>query len=276
MAKGFSIHIGLNAIDPEHYHGFDGQLNACENDAKSMAEIARLKGFTRIEILLTEQAIRQKFLNLMNQYANLLEEGDIFLLTFSGHGGQLPDENNDEDDGMDETWSLFDGQIVDDELQNLYCLFKKNVRILVFSDSCHSGTIAKSIAFRTLVASLPQEVKPIFKDLPLDICMKTFSDNKDFYEPILKSKKKAKKALKASLMSFSACQDNQKARDGFINSLFTEKLLKVWAKNSFDGNYLKFQKAIVRNMSQTPDQSPNFFVIGKENKLFNNQNPFSV
>jgi hypothetical protein len=28
--------------------------------------------------------------------------GDIFLLTYSGHGGQLPDLNNDEPDNIDE------------------------------------------------------------------------------------------------------------------------------------------------------------------------------
>ena len=40
----------------------------------------------------------------------------FFLLTYSGHGGQINDVNNDEPDGLDETWALYDRELVDDEL----------------------------------------------------------------------------------------------------------------------------------------------------------------
>jgi len=40
MPKGISLHIGLNAVDPKHYQGWDGVLQACELDAKDMAAIA--------------------------------------------------------------------------------------------------------------------------------------------------------------------------------------------------------------------------------------------
>jgi hypothetical protein len=43
--KGISLHIGLNRVDSTHYQGWDGELNGCENDAKSMAAIARQQGF---------------------------------------------------------------------------------------------------------------------------------------------------------------------------------------------------------------------------------------
>src|SRR5882724_970925 len=33
MPTGASLHIGLNAVDPKHYSGWDGQLTACEFDA---------------------------------------------------------------------------------------------------------------------------------------------------------------------------------------------------------------------------------------------------
>jgi hypothetical protein len=42
MAKGLSLHIGLNRIDPNHYAGWSGTLNACENDARAMQDIARM------------------------------------------------------------------------------------------------------------------------------------------------------------------------------------------------------------------------------------------
>ena len=45
MAKGLALTIGLNAVDPKHYQGWSGKLNACEADARDMAEIARSRKF---------------------------------------------------------------------------------------------------------------------------------------------------------------------------------------------------------------------------------------
>jgi Caspase domain len=56
MAKGISLHIGLNFVDPKHYQGWDGQLNACIADAKDMRALAKKKGFTGNTMLLDGQA----------------------------------------------------------------------------------------------------------------------------------------------------------------------------------------------------------------------------
>ena len=45
MAKGLSIHIGLNHVDPAQYEGWDGALNACVADAKDMHALAKKRGF---------------------------------------------------------------------------------------------------------------------------------------------------------------------------------------------------------------------------------------
>jgi hypothetical protein len=74
---------------------------------------------------------------------------DIFLLTYSGHGGQVPDTNGDEPDRKDETWVLYDGELVDDELHELYTQFKSGTRVVVLSDSCHSGTVTRAMYDRT-------------------------------------------------------------------------------------------------------------------------------
>jgi hypothetical protein len=37
MARGQALTIGLNAVDPKHYEGWSGELNACEADANDMA-----------------------------------------------------------------------------------------------------------------------------------------------------------------------------------------------------------------------------------------------
>ncbi len=95
MAKGMSLHIGLNHVDPNHYQGWDGQLKGCEKDAKDMAAIARKQKFAA-SILLNEQATADAVKVAISTVAGQLKSGDTFLLTYSGHGGQVPDTNGDE------------------------------------------------------------------------------------------------------------------------------------------------------------------------------------
>ena len=143
MAQGLSLHIGLNYVNPDHYDGWDGKLNACEKDTSDMEMIASTQGF-ETKVLLRDEATRESVLQEIKKAAETLKSGDIFYLSYSGHGGQIPDANNDEPDGQDETWCLFDGQLIDDELKECWTFFEKGVRIFITSDSCHSGTIIKS------------------------------------------------------------------------------------------------------------------------------------
>src|SRR6185369_18081194 len=103
--KALSLHMGLNAVDPKHYAGWSGELFACEQDAKDMAAIASSKGIVPT-VLLTRQATRDHFLSAIRAAAKKLAAGDLFMLTYSGHGGQVPDVDHDEADRRDETWCL--------------------------------------------------------------------------------------------------------------------------------------------------------------------------
>src|SRR5262245_20597762 len=148
MAQGLSIHIGLNSVDPKHYNGWAGKLNACEADAKDMAKIAHDRHFQTTTIL-TSKATANTVKKAIGDAAKKLKKGDILFLTYSGHGGQVPDTNGDEKtDKRDETWVLYDRQLVDDEIYDLYSQFAAGTRIFVLSDSCHSGTVNRDILDR--------------------------------------------------------------------------------------------------------------------------------
>lgn len=270
MKQGISLHIGLNSVNPNHYGGWDGPLVACENDARDMGMLAQSQGFGTTE-LLTQNATRTAVTSAIRQAASQLNSDDIFLISYSGHGGQLPDQNNDEPDGMDETWCLYDGEMVDDELYALYATFKPNVRILVLSDSCHSGTVIKAAAMRKAER---EGAGARIKCLPPEIAARTYSLHKAFYDPILSKRKTNVRSIGASVKLISGCQDNQLSMDGPFNGLFTGTLKQVWNGGKFRGDYAAFHKKIVRQMP--PDQTPNLYTIGASLPAFDNQRPFFI
>jgi hypothetical protein len=278
MAKGLALTIGLNSVDPKHYCGWSGDLNACEADAQDMAEIAKSMKY-KVTTLLTKSAKRKNVISKISGAAKTLKTDDIFMLSYSGHGGQLPDLNNDEPDAEDETWCLDDGELVDDELYDLFSKFKPGVRILVFSDSCHSGSVVKMAYYQGAVnarASVSGSAGTRYRNMPSDVALRAYRDNKNFYDKILMNPKikEAPEKVKASVLLISGCQDNQLSSDGDFNGFFTAQLLKVWKNGAFKGNYRKFHKDIVKRM--LPDQTPNYFRAGKTNTAFEAQMPFAI
>jgi hypothetical protein len=133
-ARGLSLHLGLNAVDPVHYSGWSGELSACEFDAKDMLALAKSRKM-QSSVLLTKKATRKAALAAMRAAAKKLRSGDLFFLTYSGHGGQVDDVTGEEADKLDETWCLYDGELIDDELYLELSRFAAGVRVLVLSDS---------------------------------------------------------------------------------------------------------------------------------------------
>src|SRR6185312_2537929 len=271
MAKGRSLHIGLNRVDPDAYGGWAGELNACEADANDLAAIAEGLGYD-VHKLLTAEATSSAILEELANAVTELEDGDIFLLTYSGHGGQVPDSNGDEPDRMDETWVSFDRQIVDDELYAAFGTFAPGVRIAVLSDSCHSGTVLEVVlaAVQPGLVSAPQA-----KAMPADVCANDYRARKVDYDRIQGRVKPFDKTdIGASVILISGCQDNQTSADGDRNGLFTEKLKQVWADGEFKGGYRRFAKEIVAKMP--PYQTPNYFTAGAPDPAFERQQPFAI
>jgi hypothetical protein len=140
-----SIHIGINSVDPAHYNGWDGTLNGCENDARTIQAIAERDGFTST-LLLTAQATTTNVLAAISAVAGQLASGDVFLLSYAGHGGQVPNVNGDDEiDQQDETWVTYDRMLLDDELEQAFSEFVPGVDIVLLSDSCHSGTVYRKM-----------------------------------------------------------------------------------------------------------------------------------
>ena len=300
MARGISLHVALNEIDPAHYDGWNGALNACEFDADAMKAIAESRGFEPTT-LLTQAATAAAVSAEIERAAQELGPGDFFFLTYSGHGGQVPDahQNGDEPDRSDETWLLYDRQLVDDELYALWAKFQPGVRIFVLSDSCHSGSVARAIE-----ADVPDVVatretadaqSPRYRAMPKDVMIATYRSNKATYDDIQASTPGTELAVKvgpstprtegrpprpegggvdASVLLISGCQDDQLSLDGFANGFFTETLLGVWNDGAWTGSYQLFHEAIRSQMP--PTQQPNYFPVGSANDAFEQQDPLTI
>jgi hypothetical protein len=275
MAKGMSLHIGLNHVDPNHYQGWDGQLKGCEQDAKDMAAIARKRKFAA-SMLLNEQATADAVKVAISTAAGKLKSGDTFLLTYSGHGGQVPDTNGDEtEDANDETWVLFDRELVDDELYALWGRFEAGVRVLMLSDSCHSGSVARGFLEDPRAASVPAANAPRPRAMPEEVVKRTYEANQIFYDQIQADNPQGERVgIGASIVLISGCQDNQVSLDGAKNGVFTGALLKVWDNGKFSGGLPQFHKTIQLRIEDF--QSPNYMKLGADSTTFERQKPFTI
>lgn len=279
-AKGYSLHVGVNRIDPNHY-GSDGALLACEFDAQAMLEVAQEAGYESLPLLLTKDATRENVKASIREVATRMAPNDIFFLSYAGHGGQLKDLNEDEDDGLDETWCLYDAQLSDDELYDLWATFPAGSRILVVSDSCHSGSVVRAGRGDLFAETPPESTSqtaemPRPRALPPRQISRTYMRNRDFYDQTLAQSGTAelRGTIPVSVRLLSGCQDNQLSMDGPFNGAFTTQLLKVWDKGRYDSPYNCFQREIVQRMPET--QTPVHFQAGVANALFDQQRPFQI
>ncbi|NRO98513.1 hypothetical protein GWC77_21550 [Paraburkholderia sp. NMBU_R16] len=311
MGQGLSLHIGLNSVDASKYNGWPGTLAGCVNDANSMQAIAVAQGFTPTQ-LITEAATADAILTAIGQAARALKSGDTFLISYSGHGGRVPDPTGDSPDGMDDTWVAYDRMVLGHELYNMWSQFQSGVRIEVYSDSCHSGTVIRDLivtnnlpflsaptsmplrgvsrrgndraaqAFNTVYAAAitqeravrdgPEKLAPVF-GRSIPSELALQLYNSNLQAYAARQWATARGEPTATVILISGCQDNQVSQDGERNGLFTEKLLNVWNSGAFTGNLPQFHKAIVALMPAT--QTPNYFSVGPDDAAFTAARPLT-
>jgi len=133
--------IGIN-----DYPGTGSDLAGCVNDANDWAALLTKRGFktaTLFDNKATGAAMRAQIAATIGRAA----AGDTVVIQYSGHGSFVPDDDGDEPDGNDECLCPYDisskGPITDDELFQIYSARKPGVRLVIISDSCHSGTVAR-------------------------------------------------------------------------------------------------------------------------------------
>lgn len=151
--------IGIN-----DYPGTGSDLSGCVNDAADWRDALTARGFA-VTTLLDKAATLDAMAAGMRDVVRATKPGEIAIITFSGHGTWMPDEEGDEPDGRDEALCPWDisrrGPLLDDTLHDIFAERATGARIVFISDSCHSGSVAKFApafgAKRQRVRFLPPE-----------------------------------------------------------------------------------------------------------------------
>ncbi|HEY3260554.1 MAG TPA: caspase family protein [Pseudonocardiaceae bacterium] len=294
MPKAISVHVGLNHVDHGAYGGWDGTLAGCINDAHDLAVIATSEGF-RTSILVDRQATAGAVLSAVRAAASRLTAGDVFLLTFAGHGGQIEDVDDElaEPHGFDQTWACWDRQLLDDEMHAALAEFARDVRVIVVADSCHSGTVTRNAMSPSPPVRTPDGARRA-RMIPAAVAR---GDALRRHGTYIRARRNARAELRramarlrtlnrreaglrkptaclgARVVFLAGCQDNQVSYDGPGNGAFTAALLAVWNGGRFDGTYADLVSAIRARMTS---QTPQYLAVGLGASAWEATRPFIV
>lgn len=288
MPKGYSLHIGVNKFNREVYGNSLSFLEAAVNDAIFWEKYAKDLGYITEPPLLDKDATQQAVLDFLQEKSKTLAPGDILLITYSGHGGQVENTKKvlRESERYDQTWCLFDGQLLDDELYLCFQQFAEGVRITIVSDSCHSGTVIKDeppFGITDLTAALQRGIKMgleargcIDREMPRAAQVEYW--RRGGGEKIKEKQKqfsqttKAQK-IKAAVTLLAACQDDESTFDGEELGLFTGAL-KGLLQGSHPNASAAELIAEVKTIYSFP--KPNLFTYGAKIQAYKTHSPFAI
>jgi hypothetical protein len=97
--------------------------------------------------LVDDEATVGNVTSAIRDIASRMGPDDTFVMFYSGHGGQVARSDGptaSDPDAMDETLTLYDGDLLDDELRALFDEIDRGT-VLLWLDSCYSGGFAKDI-----------------------------------------------------------------------------------------------------------------------------------
>jgi hypothetical protein len=240
--------VGLTHVDPNQYDGWDGRSGCwgCDDDAANMRVLLEREGYA-VTLLVDEKATRAAVWAGLKDAAAAAKPGDTFFFYYSGHGGRLPDQKkgrkgHDEMDGWDETLCLFDGQLRDDALNEIWVSFPKKSAIFIFSDSCHSGTNYRGLGR---------------VNQPVDFVRDLNGDAR----------------MKASLLHISGCRDEEVSMGEENGGAFTTAVVAIWNKGRFGGTWDTFHDAVAAAV--TTGQRPQGNLYGPDAEALSTRRPFA-
>jgi len=291
MPRGISLHVGINQVSSAFPNATP--LRGCQKDAEEMEKIAIAEGFEVHDVLLGSDATYARVTAKIRSAAAQLQQDDIFLFTFAGHGFQETDIGaRDEEDRLDETLLLFDVELFDDVLRkDLWPRFEAGVRVLMISDCCHSGSnflippedpADANLGANTNVKALLTDEFPV--STPDRLSARVISkatgrrhqaEYGEFYRstllPIFSP------PINACLMLLAACEDDETTGDGVPNGIYTATMLRVLNDSNPPVDYDDLVQRIQTALTEAGrTQTPTLKTAGSDHPTFRKQRPFTI
>lgn len=155
--------------------------------------------------------------------------------------------------------------MIDDELHHLWASFKPGVRVVMFSDSYHSGTVARNVERASANDKTSTQLR-------------TFRQNQLFYEAIayeaIARGNAGERPIGCSVILISGCQNDQLSMDGAYNGAFTGELKKVLGLWLVQRQLPTIHRRHPRQLPKS--QYPNYFTTGTANPLFEAQQTLAI
>jgi len=230
-AEDRALIIGINEYEIQ-------PLNGCVTDAENMERVVEeVWGYkaSQIKVLFDKEATREAILDAFDNWLiRDTRSGDRVFFYYSGHGTQVDDGDGDEDDGQDEAFCPVDcptaiekNAITDDEM-NKKLKALSNRQVIFVTDSCHSGTSTRSLAFRESTLKVKRILNRKSTSTPSSIrgigLAESGNNTVDRFKNVI---------------AYSAVSPSQKAFDGGPNGgIFTNAFIKgiKERKADTDGN----------------------------------------
>jgi len=208
-----SLHIGIN-----DYPGTNSDLSGCVNDANDWRDALEARQF-EAHSLLDAEATKEAMVEAISNIVKQTSKDDIAVITYSGHGTWVPDDDGDEADGRDEALcphDIFDGNILtDDELYEIFSQRTWGARIIFISDSCHSGSVSRASNIMMGTQEEAQKL-PKIRYLAPEIYIK--GDTTLLQRAKRVELTQARWKIRAATVLFAGCKDNEYSYDAWFNS----------------------------------------------------------
>ncbi|MEW6363152.1 MAG: caspase family protein [Acidobacteriota bacterium] len=259
MAK-YALCMGIN-----NYPGTNSDLAGCVNDANDWAKALSNRGFA-VKQLFDQQATGKAMRSAMLAAVTGASAGDLVVIQYSGHGSFVPDEDGDEPDGTDECLCPYDigakGPITDDELFEIYSARQQGVNLLMISDSCHSGTVARFAPITTPPTTKAKHApQRKVRFLPPSV----FLAKRDAAKlGVRRAMRKSSPPGRYAALLMAGCQDTEYSYDAYFqgrpNGAFTFVALRALSPLPANATYADWYRAIRDALpSQQYPQTPNLY-----------------
>jgi len=246
------------------YPGTQNDLRGCVNDARDWSDLlTNVYGF-KVYSLLDSSCKVTAFVDTFGNMLSSSKPNDHIVLTYSGHGSNVPDVDGDEEDGRDECLCLYDEFLTDDVIRGAIQKLNPEAKLTIISDSCHSGTVT-----RAFLAAMDNDndAKPRYLP-PSDIASIREVKESNITGKIFLPESGMKEVL------IAGCQSTEYSYDAYLGntsrgamSYYATRVLRTTPKITYADFYAKLRQSLPNSsypqtpMLESSDANKNMFMF---------------